>query len=118
MDVVKIFNEREELSKSLSESYSHLWDKGREYARADHHYKIAYKKEVFLLHEIDKVAWTTCPSLAHGDETRNNVAKLRLARDMAKIEYEVMQEKIQGIKLQLRLIESQLERDWSQAKRM
>ena len=116
MDVINLFNEREELSKSLSNSYSHLWEKGREYAKADHHYKIAYKKEVFLLHEIDKVAWTACPSLAHGDESRNNVAKLRLSRDLAKIEYEVMQEKIQGLKLQLRLIEAQLQRDWSVSK--
>lgn len=117
MDVINLFNEREQLSKSLTDSYSHLWKKGREYATADHMYKISYKKEVFLLHEVDKVAWTACMSLAHGDEDRNDTAKLRLARDLAKIEYEVMQEKIQGTKLQLRLIESQLERDWSQTKR-
>ena len=116
MDIINLFNEREELSKSLSNSYSSLWKKGQEYAKADYHYKIAQKKEVFLLHEVDKVAWTACLSLSHGDETRNNVAKLRLNRDLAKMEHEAMQEKIQGIKLQLRLIEAQLQRDWAVTK--
>jgi len=114
MDVINLFNEREALSKSLSASYGELWKEGQVYALAEHNYKIANKIEIFRLHEENKVAWTVCQTLAHGDET---VAELRLQRDLSKVKYEVMNEKIQGIKLQLRLIESQLERDWGQAKR-
>jgi len=114
MEVVDLFNERENLSRSLSDSYQHLWQKGQESAKTEHQYKIANKVEIFRLHEEEKVAWTVCQTLAHGDQ---KVADLRLARDLAKVQYDVMQEKIQGIKLQLRLIESQLERDWSQSKR-
>ena len=114
MDVLQVFNEREELTKALSESYSHLWKKGQESAQAEHDYKVANAIEIFRLHTEQKVAWTTCQTLAHGEI---KVADLRLARDLAQVQYSVMGEKIQGLKLQLRLVESQIERDWSQSKR-
>jgi len=113
MDVLEVFNEREELTKALSESYSHLWKKGQESAQAEHDYKVANAIEIFRLHTDQKVAWTTCQTLAHGEL---KVADLRLERDLAKVQYEVMNQKIQGIKLQLRLIEEQLKRDWSVSK--
>jgi hypothetical protein len=113
-EIIDIINMREDLMKSLSASYSELWKLGKKLARAEHDYKIANRVEIFRLHEEDKTAWTACQTLAHGDDT---VAQLRLNRDLAKVEYEVSQEKIQGLKLQLRLIESEIERDWSQSKR-
>jgi hypothetical protein len=113
MDVINLFAEREDLSRSLSDSYKHLWQKGQEYAQAEHDYKIANKIEMFRLHEEQKVAWTVCQSLAHGDD---KVAELRLKRDLADMQYDVMKSKMQGIKLQLTLIEAELSRSWSTAK--
>lgn len=113
-DILEIFNMREDLMKSLTASYTELWRMGKKLALAEHEYKIANRIEIFRLHEEDKTAWTACQTLAHGDK---KVAELRLKRDLAKVEYDVSQEKINGIKLQLRLIESEIERGWNQSKR-
>ena len=46
-----------------------------------------------------------------------DVPKLRMNRDIAKVMYDTAYEKIQSVKLQLRLLEGQIEREWAQAKR-
>ena len=45
------------------------------------------------------------------------VAKLRLARDIAEVIYNANQESINSLKLQLRLIQSQLDKEWGQIKK-
>jgi hypothetical protein len=40
------------------------------------------------------------------------VAKLRLERDIAKTVYESAQEAINGYKLQIRILDAQVEREW------
>jgi hypothetical protein len=81
---------------------------GRKLAEAEFKYKIAYRKEVFRLHEVDKVAWTACSDLAKGDETNFNVAKLRWARDVYKGDCDTAIEKINAVKLEMRLLEGEI----------
>lgn len=99
----------------MHDCISALKIKGRERAQAEHNYKIALKKEIVALHD-EKVAWTTCVQMAHGDTDRYNVAALRLKRDLAQADYDVCQEMINGLKLQIRILESQLSREWSTTK--
>lgn len=116
MDALDLLSERQRLLSSLNASYSELWKMSKAKSRTEHDYKVAYRKEVFRLHQQDKVAWTAAITLAHGDTEYFNVAELRFKRDIAKSEYEVAQEKINGLKLSLRMIEAEISREWGQNK--
>ena len=118
MEPTDLFALLTEKRNSLSASYSNLWKAGKAFAKSKRDYHIALRKEIIMLHETDKVAWTACLNMAYGDEDRNNVAHLRFDKDIKESEYQVMQEKINGLKLEIRIIENQIERDWGQAKRI
>ena len=115
MDNYDLWSEITEKTKLLYDCISALKVKGRDRAQAEHDYKIALKREIVSLHD-EKVAWTTCVQMAHGDTMRHNVAALRLKRDLAQADYDVCQEMINGLKLQIRILESQLSREWSVSK--
>ena len=81
---------------------------GTEYAEAERNYKILLRKECLKLRDdgmpvgmIDK----TCYGIP-------SVADARFKRDVAKTIYTANLEAINSIKLQMRLIESQIQREW------
>ena len=82
---------------------------GRYLAQATKEYKIALRKEILRLHVSDGVAWTACYELALGDD---NVAELRFKRDIRQSDYDVCLEKINSLKLEIRLLEKEIEQDW------
>jgi len=71
--------------------------------------RILLRQEILRLHVEDSVAWTSCYTLAQGEET---VSKLRLDRDIKKSDYDVCREKINACKLEIRLLEEEIKRDW------
>lgn len=82
---------------------------GTEYAEAERNYKLELRKTCLLLRDegmaigmIDKVCYGI-PS----------VADARFKRDVAETTYKANLEAINSIKLQMRLIESQISREWS-----
>jgi hypothetical protein len=81
---------------------------GRKLAEAEYKYRIAYRKEVFRLHTSDSVAWTACSDLAKGDEINFDVSKLRFKRDVYKSDYDTALEKINAVKLEMRLLEGEI----------
>lgn len=95
-----------EQRKLLIECVDAMKHTGRKLAEAEWKYRIAYRKEVLRLHEEDKVAWTACGDLAKGDDV---VGELRFKRDIYKSDYDVCTEKINAIKLELRLLEGEIE---------
>lgn len=107
-----LWSEITQKTNLLHDCISALKSKGRDRAECEHNYKIALKREIVALHE-EKVAWTTCVQMAHGDTDRYNVAALRLKRDLAQADYDVCQEMINGLKLQIRILDSQISREWS-----
>lgn len=94
-----------ETRRQLNECLIFYKNNGRKLAEAEMKYRIAYRKEIFRLHEVDGVAWTTCPELARGDE---EVAKLRFERDIRKSDYECCYEKILQLKVELRILENEI----------
>jgi len=84
-------------------------ESGRKLANAEYHYKVSLRQEILRLHVEDGVAWTSCYTLAQGQE---EVAKMRFTRDVHKSDYEVLQEKINACKLEIRLLEGEIKRDW------
>ena len=94
--------------KQLDVSVRQLRRSGTEYASAERDYKILLRAECLNMREdglpvglIDK----TCYGV-------QSVADARFRRDVAQAVYEANKEAINTIKLQLRLIEAQIEREW------
>lgn len=91
--------------KQLNECLIFYKNNGRKLAEAEMKYRIAYRKEIFRLHEVDGVAWTACADLAKGDE---EVAKLRFERDVRKSDYESCYERILQLKTEIRILENEI----------
>ena len=95
-------------SALLDAAIKQLGIRGKAYAQAEHDYRVAMRKKV--LEEREKGTPVTIISdLCRGDP---DVAKLRLERDIALTVYESAQEAINGYKLQIRILDSQIEREW------
>lgn len=103
-DLVLSLRKQREL---LVDTVSAMKVTGRMLAEATKKYKIALRKEILKLH-VDGVAWTACYELALGEE---NVAELRFIRDVKQSDYDVCIEKIQSIKMEMRILDKEIEQD-------
>lgn len=94
---------RNELIKSVS-----TWTQyGIDLAVAERDYRVAFRKEVFILHESDGVkSWTSAVELARGEESE--VANLRFLRDVKKAQWMGEQEKINVLKIEARILEGDI----------
>ena len=97
--------------RELEMSVKQLKVSGTAYAEAEKQYKILLRAECLKLRDagmaigmIDK----TCYGIP-------SVAEARFKRDVAEAVYKANMEAINSIKLQLRLLESQIQREWGQA---
>lgn len=100
-------NKREELVTALKTSK----ERGITLAEAEREYKVAKAKFIAKARN-EKVAVTLIRDLAQGDEM---ISKLRQKRDIAKILYLNSVEAINVFKLECRLVEGQLKREWNDA---
>lgn len=97
----------------LDKAIKALGTRGRTYAQAEHDYKVALSKKILL--ERDKGTPVTIISdVCRGDK---EIARLRFERDVAESSYEAAKEAINGYKLQIRILDAQIEREWSHAGR-
>ena len=103
-----LYNELQSKTMELDVSIKHLRISGTEYAQAERDYKVLLRSECLRLRDggmaigmIDK----TCYGIP-------SVADARFKRDVAEAVYKANLEAINSIKLQMRLIESQLQREW------
>lgn len=104
-----LFNELQAKTKELEISIKSLRQTGTKYAQAEKDYKILLRQECLKLRDegmaigmIDK----TCYGIP-------SIAEARFKRDVAEAVYKANQEAINSIKLQMRLIENQLGREYS-----
>lgn len=95
-------------SALLDAAIKQLGIRGRAYAQAEHDYRISMRKKI-LDERAKGTPVTIISDLCRGDP---EVAKLRLERDIALTIYESAKEAIAGYKLQIRIIDSQIEREW------
>ena len=95
----------------LDAAITQLGKRGRTYAQAEMDYKIALAKKI--LTERDKGTPVTIISdVCRGDP---QIAKLRFERDCAEVVYKSAMEAINSYKLQIRMMDSQLSREWDRA---
>lgn len=97
--------------QALDTSIKLLRKNGTAYAQAEKDYKILLRQECLKLRD-DGMAIGMIDKTAYGIP---EVADARFKRDVAEVTYKANQEAINSIKLQLRLIESQINREWGQA---
>lgn len=103
-----LITEMEQLRNDLNVSIKTLRKSGTDYAEKERDYKILLRQKVLELRDsgmavgiIDK----TCYGIPE-------VAEKRFARDVAKTVYEANEEAINSLKLQIRIVESQIQREW------
>lgn len=106
MSGLSMINEMNELNLRLNEAIRLMAKYGKEYAKTEHDYKLELKKRALVRREsgmpvtlIDKVVYGDC-------------AEQRFKRDTAEIMYKTAQENINSIKLQIRILDNQISREW------
>ena len=95
-------------SALLDTAIRQLGIRGRAYAQAEHDYRVAMRKKI-LEERANGTPVTIISDLCRGDP---EVAKLRIERDIALTVYESAKEAIQTYKLQIRILDAQIEREW------
>lgn len=103
-----LYEEIERLMKELTDSIRVLKENGSKLAEAERDYKVELCKQALKL-RADNTPVTLINTLIYG---MPEVADKRLKRDIAESTYEANKEHINVTKLKLRVLESQLEREW------
>ena len=98
----------------LNSAISEVKKRGRELAEAEREYRVELAKDI-LIKRADKFPVTIIGDICRGKE---EIAELKLKRDISESLYKSVLEAINCYKLQIKIIENQLEREYGQAKRM
>lgn len=109
MDLV---NDLNNLIQKLNTSIKTLAQNGRALAEAERDYKITLRQEALKLRQEKDMPVTLIAQVIYGVP---EVAQKRYARDVAEAMYNTNQEYINSTKLQIRVLENQLDREWSSA---
>lgn len=108
---MELVNQQQALLKQLSATISELEKNGIELALKEQTYKIQLNQKILKLRS-EGIAVTLIDKIAYGYK---EVAEKRLERDIALTMYNVAREKINGIKLKIRINEEQIKREWNNA---
>jgi|BioPla2DNA2_1021312.scaffolds.fasta_scaffold05473_11 hypothetical protein len=81
---------------------------GKRLAKAEQEYRIGLAKKILELRESG-IPVTIISDLARGDR---QIAELKFQRDTSEAVYNANQEAINGWKLEVRMLESQISREW------
>lgn len=105
MDLLNYLNE---LQENLNVSVKQLRKSGEEYANAYKEYRIALAKQLVVLKDRNIPA-TLCGDLARGD---SEVANKKYEEIRTEAIYRANLESINSLKIQIKVVENQLEREW------
>jgi ribosomal protein S1 len=103
-----LYTDLQSLTKRLELSIKTLRKSGTDYAEAERDYKVTLRKEALKLRD-DGMAVTLIDKVVYGIPS---VADARFKRDVAEAVYKANMEAINSCKLQMRLTESQIQREW------
>lgn len=111
MDLV---NDLNNLIQKLNTSIKSLAQNGRALAEAERDYKITLRQEALKLRQEKDMPVTLINQVIYGVP---EVAEKRFKRDIAEAMYNTNQEYINTTKLQIRILENQLSREFGNANR-
>lgn len=103
-----LYFELQAKTEQLDRSVKQIRTSATEYAQAEMDYKILLRKECLKL-KADGMAIGLIDKICYGIPA---VAEARFRRDIAEGVYKANQEAINALKLELRLIEGQINREW------
>jgi biotin operon repressor len=107
-----LWSELEEKRKLLDKAIEQLAQNGYDLADKERQYKIAINKKALQLKD-EGIAITLINTIIYGYE---DIAELRFNRDTAEVKYNTNQEYINTLKLQIRILENQLNREYNNIK--
>ena len=105
---MELFEDLQTKTRQLDQAIKDLRGNGTAYAESEKDYKIKLREEVLKLRD-EGVAVGVIDKICYGIPS---VAELRLKRDIAETVYKANLEAIASIKLQLRLISNQIQREY------
>ena len=109
MIIIDLYNELQTKIKELNISIKKLRETGTEYAEAERDYKIKLREEALKLRAEKGMPVTLIQQVVYGVP---EVAEKRFTRDVKEAIYQANQEAINSTKLQIRVIENQISREW------
>lgn len=107
----ELYSELSEKTRLLDVAVRELRDRGRALAQAEADYR--KEKAKAILEERRK--GTPVTIIADLVKGREDIALLCFKRDCAEVVYKSAQEAINALKLEIRIINGQIEREWGQA---
>lgn len=111
MDGLQVIQQLNDLQIALNETINLMGIQGKELSEAERDYKISLRQNALSLRD-DGMAATLINLTVYGVP---EVAELRQRRDFAQSRYEVSKEKIMALKLNIRVLENIIEREWGRA---
>ena len=106
-----LYMELNEKVHLLDVAVRELSQRGRVFAEAERDYKVALAQKILIERE-NKIPVTIIGDICRGNP---EIADLRFKRDVAEALYKSALEAINAYKLQIRIIENQIDREWSRA---
>ena len=106
---MELYEELKEKTRQLDVSVKQLRTSGTAFAQAERDYKVLLRTESLKLRD-DGMAIGMIDKVCYGIPS---VAEARFKRDVAQAVYTANQEAINSLKLQIRLIDAQINREWS-----
>lgn len=108
-----LYEDIERLIAELDVSVKNLRKSGSDYAQAEQNYKIKLREEALKLRAEENMPVTLINQIIYGVP---DVARLRFERDVKEAVYKANQEAINSIKLKLRILENQINREYNTSK--
>ena len=109
---MELWNEIQEKQKMLDKAIKELAQNGYDLANKERNYKIAVNKKALELRSQD-VPVTLINQVIYGYE---DIAELRFERDTADVKYKANLEYIQTIKLMIKILSNQLDKEYGNTK--
>lgn len=109
-----LMNDLQQKDRELTASIKQLRISGSALAEAERNYKIKLREEALKLRAEKGMAVTLINQIVYGIP---EVAELRFKRDIAETVYQANIEAINSTKLQMRLLENQIDREWGHTKK-
>ena len=108
-----LFEDIQKLIDELTVSIKKLRQTGNDLAEAERDYKMTLRQEALKLRTQEDMPVTLINQIIYGVP---EVVQKRFKRDVAEAMYQSNQEHINATKLKLRILENQLNREWSNVK--
>lgn len=106
-----LIEEVREKSVSLDRAISQLMPRGKERAQTERDYRVALRQKI-LTERSKGTPVTIISDVCRGDP---EIADLRLKKDYAAVAYDTLIDAINGCKLQIRILDAQIEREWGRS---